>query len=169
MREIMKCPECKSSDCAKLSEIVAAGTTDTYANTKSSGIGSMGFTFVDSQKHEMSMTEEAKSAVHVEKKAKKDGTSFLTNVYGIIAFVVATYIALSATNVWGLYDVEWYWDVLIWAVMFVSVLMGLEKIYPAFTKAEAEQGSEALKIRKEARDYEKSWKCRACSHRWIIS
>jgi len=165
----MKCPECNSNDCAKLSQIVAAGTTDTVANTQSKGIGSTGFAFADSTKHEMSMTEEAKSAVYVKKNARKDGSSFLTNLYGIIALVLATYIALSATNVWKLYNVEWYWDLLIWAVIGGVVLIGLEKIHPAFAKAEAEQGSEALKIRKEARDYEKTWKCRACGHRWIKS
>ena len=75
----MKCPECNSNDCAKLSQIVAAGTTDTVANTQSKGIGSTGFAFVDSTKHEMSKTEEAKSAVYVKKMQGKTAQVFSQN------------------------------------------------------------------------------------------
>ena len=90
-------------------------------------------------------------------------------LYYVISICAVSYIAHSATNQWGFYDVAWYWDALIWAALFIVSMVALEQLYPAWAKADARTEADRQGIQQEKEDYEKSWKCRACGHRRIRS
>ena len=152
----MKCPNCGSTDCKKLTEIVKQGTAVTASKTSAAGIsldGSVGFGGAKTKG--VSVTAAAKEA---EFTAKESDGSWIGAFLVLVAMGLTYGVAVLNHQYTG-WDWGW-WYLAVWFFFFVLLMQTpLGKL--------SDRREERAK--KEKEDYFKTWKCRSCGHQWVKS